>query len=49
MGSCFSKAPDDGSLKGNDLPTTGVHLYGDYFDSETRAIASILDFCDVEF
>ena len=47
MGSCFSKAPDDVSNK--DLPTTGVHLYGDYFDSWTRAIASILDFCDVEF
>jgi hypothetical protein len=26
-----------------------VTLYGDYFNADTRSIASILDLCDVKF
>ena len=29
--------------------TNGITLYGDYFNSDTRAIASILEVCDIKF
>ncbi len=42
MGCGGSKAQGGVSVNGS-LATKGVQLYGDYFNADTRAVASILD------
>jgi hypothetical protein len=49
MGCGGSKAQGGASMDGRSLGNRGTLLYGDYFNSDTRAIASILDLCDVKF
>ena len=49
MGCGGSKAQGGASLDGRSLASKGVFLYGDYFNSDTRAVASILDLCDVKY
>ena len=48
MGCGGSKAQGGVSVNGS-LTTKGVQLYGDYFNSDTRAVASILDLSGVDF
>ena len=50
MGCSGSKGQGGGSIDGRtNLANKGVTLYGDYFNSDTRSIASILDLCSVQF
>lgn len=49
MGCGGSKAQGGASLDGRSLANKEVLLYGDYFNSDTRAVASILDLCDVKY
>lgn len=50
MGCSGSKGQGGGSIDGRmSLSNNGITLYGDYFNSDTRAVASILDLCDVKF
>lgn len=49
MGCGGSKGQGGASMDGRTtLGHDGVTLYGDYFNSDTRAIASIMDLCDVK-
>ena len=48
MGCGGSKAQGGANFEGS-LASKGTQLYGDYFNSDTRAVASILDLCDVQY
>ncbi len=48
MGCGGSKAQGGADFEGS-FASKGPQLYGDYFNSDTRAIASILDLSDIGF